>query len=561
MGGAFIDGLEITLEQALIAQGSETLQLGLPNPAAGASEGFERWFVRQLLVKRDQFARLVAAGVTKGPLDGRQFVGDENLGLVSFQEMEQRLAAVHVIQLERVRGGAEGDQSFRRSELARQRVPVAQLLRRFWIGFSQHRHTAVTALPSVKPLDAISANFEGANRKTFGGEKILFPLGPVAACRSLRPGKISRSNPARPILGRMHLARLRLRDFRNYARLDAEFLPGFHLLLGDNAMGKTNILEAIYLMATLRSFRGVGGAQMIRHGQPAYFVGGKVVGTATHEIKMYWALRERKLTLDSQPVRKLTDYLGVLRVVVFCTEDLQLVKGTGRSRRRFVDLLLSQTFPAYLPLLQRYARALRSRNALLKQRVIDEAALEGFTHELLRAGDEIISLRHQLIPRLSPLARLAYRRISSDAEELRIEYRPSVKKDFARELAQGRARERVQRLTLVGPHRDELEFFLNEQSAAQFGSEGQKRSLVVALKMAQAEYLTGLHGSPPVLLIDDVMGELDLKRRSGLLPLLERSHQARGQVFMTCTEENWPRELGRELHRWQVQAGSLRRMD
>src|SRR5690349_18287839 len=128
----------------------------------------------------------------------------------------------------------------------------------------------------------------------------------------------------------MHLARLRLRDFRNYARLDAEFLPGFHLLLGDNAMGKTTILEAIYLMATLRSFRGVGGAQMIRHGQPAYFVGGKVVGIATHEIKMYWALRERKLTLDSQPVRKLTDFLGVLRVVVFCTEDLQLVKGTGR---------------------------------------------------------------------------------------------------------------------------------------------------------------------------------------------------------------------------------------
>src|SRR6266852_4879954 len=120
----------------------------------------------------------------------------------------------------------------------------------------------------------------------------------------------------------MHLAHLRLRDFRNYARLDAEFSPGFHLLLGDNAQGKTNLLEAIYLLATLRSFRGIGGAQMIRHEAKGYFVGGTVVGPSTHEIKAYWAPRERKLQLDGRPVRKLAEYFGVLRAVVFCTEDL-----------------------------------------------------------------------------------------------------------------------------------------------------------------------------------------------------------------------------------------------
>src|SRR2546425_11521658 len=165
----------------------------------------------------------------------------------------------------------------------------------------------------------------------------------------------------------MHLAHLRLRDFRNYARLDVDFAPGFHLLLGDNAQGKTNILEGIYLIATLRSFRGVGGAQMVRHGQKGYFVGGTVVGQGEHETRLYWSSRERTLSLDGRPVRKLTDYLGVLRVVVFCTEDLQLIKGTGRSRRRFLDLLLSQTYPYYLPLLQRYAQALRSRNSLLRR--------------------------------------------------------------------------------------------------------------------------------------------------------------------------------------------------
>jgi DNA replication and repair protein RecF len=403
---------------------------------------------------------------------------------------------------------------------------------------------------------------------------------------------------------RVHLAHLRLRDFRNYARLDADFAPGFHLLLGDNAQGKTNILEAVYLMATLRSFRGVGGAQMIRHGQKGYFVGGNIVGgpmatsslaspgregrgeeakisqvqnpsprpsprpggereniLTSHllrDIKIYWSARERKLALDGQPVKKLSDYLGVLRAVVFCTEDLQLVKGAARARRRFLDLLLAQTRPDYLPLLQRYMHTVRARNALLKQRAVDEAALDSFSAELVKLGNEIIRARRELAPKFSPLARLAYRRISNDAEELRIEYHPSVKKDFAVELAQSRGRERSYRSTLVGPHRDDLALLLHEKSAAQFGSEGQKRTLAIALKMAQAEFLAGILGSPPVLLIDDVMGELDVKRRSGFLPLLEQARKSSGQVFMTATEENWPSELGRDLQRWEVAGGTLK---
>jgi DNA replication and repair protein RecF len=357
------------------------------------------------------------------------------------------------------------------------------------------------------------------------------------------------------------LAHLRLRDFRNYARLDADFAPGFHLLLGDNAQGKTNILEAIYLMATLRSFRGVGGAQMIRHGQKGYYVGGNVIAQGNREIKMFWSANERKLALDGQPVKKLTDYLGVLRTVVFCTEDLQLVKGAARARRRFLDLLLAQTQPAYLPLLQRYMHAVRARNALLKQRTVDEAALDSFSQELVKLGGEVIYARRELVPKFLPLARLAYRRISNDAEELRIEYQPSVKKDFAVELAHSRNRERSYRSTLVGPHRDDLQLLLNEKSAAQFGSEGQKRTLAIALKMAQAEFLAGIHGSPPILLIDDVMGELDVKRRSGFLPLLESARKTSGQVFMTATEENWPRELGKDLQRWEVKNGTLQKAE
>jgi DNA replication and repair protein RecF len=357
----------------------------------------------------------------------------------------------------------------------------------------------------------------------------------------------------------MHLAQLRLRDFRNYAKLDAAFLPGFHLFLGDNAQGKTNILEAIYLLATLRSFRGVGSAQMIRHGQKGYFAGGRSVGQGEHEIKMYWSAAERNLTLDGRPVKKLTDYLGVLRTVVFCTEDLQLIKGPARTRRRFLDLLVSQTHPTYLPILQRYAQALRSRNAMLKRPMGEPAALEGFSRELIATGEQIIRFRRELAPRLAPLVVSAAKKVSNSAEELRIDYAPNVKHDFAVELAQSQGRERVYRSTVVGPHRDEVQISVNDKPAAQFSSEGQKRTLAIAFKMAQAEYLSEIHGVIPILLIDDIMGELDLKRRSALLPLLERAHQSRGQVFMTATEENWPRELGGEVQRWQVSKGAVQR--
>ncbi|HTG44638.1 MAG TPA: DNA replication and repair protein RecF, partial [Verrucomicrobiae bacterium] len=279
-----------------------------------------------------------------------------------------------------------------------------------------------------------------------------------------------------------------------------------------------------------------------------------------HEIKMYWSPKERNLTVNGRPIRKLSEFIGLFRAVVFCSEDIQLVKGPASGRRRYIDLLLSQTQPGYLPQLQRYARAVRSRNALLKQRVIDSGALEAFTIEMISVGTRLIAMREQLLPEIVPIAREAYKNITSGAEEFGMTYARSVRGDFLVELRKVEARERVTRMTLVGPHRDELVLTLNGRSVAQFGSEGQKRSVVIALKMAQAEHLTNLHGSPPALLIDDIMGELDARRRSGFLPLLRRVHQGQSQVFMTCTEENWPAELSKHLQKWEVKAGKVNRL-
>ena len=357
----------------------------------------------------------------------------------------------------------------------------------------------------------------------------------------------------------MHLAKLKLRDFRNYRKLEAGFEPGFHLLLGRNAQGKTNLLEAVYLLSTLRSFRGVGNSQIINHGRPAFFAGGTALGQAECDVRYYWSTGQRKLTVNEKPIRRLADYLGTLRTVVFCTEDLHLVKGSAKSRRRFLDLLLTQTQPGYLGLLHRYTESLRSRNALLKRDTPDAALLESFTAELITSGNKLMAARRGLVDKLSPLVRLGYRKIAAKPEDAKMDYAPSVREDFAVELAKSRAREQRYRSTIIGPHRDEVKLSLDDKPAAQFGSEGQKRTFSIALKMAQAEYLAGIHGSPPILLIDDVMGELDAERRAGLLPLISRTGQALGQVFMTCTEENWPSELSANLHRWNVDQGALRR--
>jgi DNA replication and repair protein RecF len=168
-----------------------------------------------------------------------------------------------------------------------------------------------------------------------------------------------------------------------------------------------------------------------------------------------------------------------------------------------------------------------------------------------------MAARTALLPRITPWIQDAFRRISGDVDELELRHRPGVREDFAVALSNSRARERMMRTTLVGPHRDDVEFLVNGRNASQYTSEGQKRTLALALKLAQAEFLSSVLGMPPVLLIDDVMGELDASRRAAFVPLLERAFRAGGQVFMTCTEENWPQELGRSLTRWSVRKGGI----
>jgi len=356
----------------------------------------------------------------------------------------------------------------------------------------------------------------------------------------------------------MFIQRLKLRNFRNYSGLDVYFPPGFHFFTGDNAQGKSNLLEAIYLLSTLKSFRGAQNSQMVQQGFQAYFVGCTFINDRNNEIRNYWSSREHRITLNDKKITKAGDFFGILPSVLFCVEDIQLIKGAASLRRRYLDYLLAQSNPLYLPLLQRYGTALRSRNALFRQNSFHSALLESFTKELIKTGTEIIRFRSQLIKEISHLVTECYHNIAGEnvLEQITIRYKPNVLENMELQLAHSYQKELNLQYTVVGPHRDDLEILINDTPLVKFGSEGQQRTCALALKMVQASYLTKEKGVPPLLLIDDVMGELDHKRRQSFLPLLDKVSTSRGQMFMTCTEKNWNTEP-RHTSFWKIVNGTI----
>ncbi len=357
----------------------------------------------------------------------------------------------------------------------------------------------------------------------------------------------------------MQIVHLKLRNFRNYTRLDVDFKPGFTLFIGNNAQGKTNILEAIYLLATLKSFRGATTSEMIRYSQNGFFISANIVSDVNHEIKIYCSHPERRISLDNHTVRRVSEIFGVVKAVVFSSEDRFLIQGSAKQRRRYLDYILANTESGYLDILQNYTKALKARNVILKQSSIDVGLLESFTSQVVQLGNRLIKYRQELVKGISPVIEELYRKISVGIDNIKIEYKPGVKKDFALELANCRERELALQTTIIGPHRDEVSIYINDKLAISFASEGQIRTIAIAMKLAQAEYISSKVGVPPILIVDDIMGELDRSRRIAFLPLLERSHYLKSQVFMTCTEQTWPGELINKMEAWRVSAGSLER--
>lgn len=324
-----------------------------------------------------------------------------------------------------------------------------------------------------------------------------------------------------------------MRNFRCFESLALQVEPGFNFFVGENGQGKTSILEAACVLLRLQSQRSSSLAPLIRLGAKSLLVTGHC---DRHALRFRYSGLRRKVEFDEVEQRSLAEYLRLARVVSLANVDIELVRGGSEARRRYLDFVGAQIEPLYRPTLRSYDRALRSRNALLKSPQPRPREIAAYDAPLLAHGTQLMSMRAALVARLAPFAARSHREISGSDETLHIRFAPGSVNDFASELERTREQETRLRQTVVGPHRDEIELSVQGMPATEYASEGQQRTVALALKLAQARLFTEEPGaSPPLLLIDDIFGELDPGRRNALLAHLPNE----SQKIVTATTLDW----------------------
>lgn len=333
------------------------------------------------------------------------------------------------------------------------------------------------------------------------------------------------------------LTDLQLRQFRCFESLRVELAPGFNFFIGRNGQGKTSILEAACVLLRLQSQRSSSLAPLVKIGAKWFGVAGQWSG---HVLDFRYSALRRKLQFDHVEQRSAAEYLRIGRVVSLANTDIDLVRGGSEFRRRFLDFLGAQIEPGYRPTLRAYERALRARNLLLKSAQSRARELAAYDPPLLEHGAKLSDLRASLVARLMPFAAATQREISGMDEAFTMQFAPGNGADFRAELKESAAMEERLRQTVVGPHRDDLTFLVDGMAASQFASEGQQRTIALSLKIAQARVLEAEEGTHPLLLIDDIFGELDPTRRNQLL----RALPAASQKLLTATDMSWREAAG-----------------
>lgn len=343
----------------------------------------------------------------------------------------------------------------------------------------------------------------------------------------------------------MVLRRLRLRDFRNVASLDLDLPTGLLVLEGENGQGKTSLLEAMACLAWGRSFRSSHDRVLVRQGTAGFHIEGRVsTGSGEHTISLaYQAGGRRMFRQGGTDLSRRGGVLSDLKIVLFTPEDLGLLKGGPENRRRYLDWDLGQADPLYRDALQRYYHVLRQRNRLLQQgrsRPLPEAELAPWSAALAESAVEVVRWRQQAVSSLVGTAAEAHRALTG-REGLGLAYLPHYTgpletEAFQRQLQRLAAAERRRGSTLLGPHRDDLGVALGERDLRLYGSQGEQRTAAIVLKQAALAFLHHTLGEVPLLLLDDVLSELDPRRREALL---ERTPAA--QTILTTAElRRWP---------------------
>lgn len=346
----------------------------------------------------------------------------------------------------------------------------------------------------------------------------------------------------------MRVTSIQLENYRNYEKLSLEFSRDLVIFLGENAQGKTNLLESIYVLAMTRSHRTTTEKELIQWDKDyARLLG--YVEKKTHGISLEMAISKKgkKTKVNHIEQKKLSDYIGELNVVLFAPEDLFLIKGAPQIRRRFVDMELGQIDPIYLHHLTTYQKVLKQRNKYLKQLAFKgnkegDDYLDVLSEQLANAGSKVIFSRYRFVEKLEKWAHDIHQGITDGRETLKMKYESSIsvrenmtqveiESIFLSELMRNKLKELHKQTTIFGPHRDDLLFYINAQDVQTYGSQGQQRTAALSLKLAEIELINSEIGEYPILLLDDVMSELDDERQIHLLKTIE----GKVQTFVTTT--------------------------
>ena len=338
----------------------------------------------------------------------------------------------------------------------------------------------------------------------------------------------------------MYIKKVKLENFRNYDNLEVEFKKDFNLIYGNNAQGKTNILEAIYLSAIGKSFQTNKDSEMIKIGKEK----------AKVEIEYETKDREGKITVEIADKKtffingikqkKISDIIGKINIVLFYPDNIDIIKGGPAERRRFLDIMISQLKPNYIHILNKYLKTLDQRNAYLKQIKFDNKSkdmLEIWDESLSQLSYQIYTYRSEYIQKIKEKIKVIHNKITNcgqQDEKIEISFISSGKsqKDFYENLLRNRENDIRKGYTSTGSHRDDYDIYINDKKVNVYGSQGQQRTSVLSLKLTELNIIQDEIEEPPILLLDDFMSELDENRRNNLTNAIENN-----QVFITCTDK------------------------
>jgi DNA replication and repair protein RecF len=370
----------------------------------------------------------------------------------------------------------------------------------------------------------------------------------------------------------MQLQRISLRNFRNYSDIALDTNSQVNVFIGQNAQGKTNLLEAIYTLALTKSHRTHNDKELIGWNAASATVYGEVQKKyGDSKLELTVSNQGKKAKINGLEQRKLSEFIGSVNVVMFAPEDLNIVKGSPAVRRRFLDMEIGQVYPSYLYHLSQYQKILLQRNNVLKQHPSvhhsQSAMLEVWNEQLAQAGIKIIQRRQHFIKKLQAWAERIHSGITAGGEMLKVSYQPSLAVEelqeetvlfdqFMIKLSQVKDQEFRRGTTLVGPHRDDLLFHINGKEVQTYGSQGQQRTTALSLKLAEIELIGEEIGEYPLLLLDDVLSELDSNRQTQLI----ETFQDKVQTFITTTGvESVHLDKLRGLTMYHVSNGSVTR--